>query len=120
MATIAYSAEMRRRILNGETPMWIQLNPRREYWIALILSCPDWADRDAIRLLQRTAQRKSQLSGQQYVVDHVIPLTHKLVCGLTVPANLRVIHAAENAARSNRWWEYTDDMFNEPEQLRLI
>lgn len=120
MATIAYSAELRRRLISGETPTWIALNNRREYWIALILSCPDWADREAIRAIQRDARRKTQLSGRQYVVDHVIPLTHRLVCGLTVPNNLRVIRATENAARSNRWWEWTDDMFNEPEQLRLI
>lgn len=96
------------------------MHSRRDYLIRGILATPDWVDRDAIREIQRRAQTRSRLSGQRYVVDHMIPLTHKLVCGLTVPWNLRIIKETENAARSNRWWEWTEDMFNEPEQLRLI
>lgn len=117
---LIYSAELRRRILSGDTPTWIALHSRGDRVTLSILSTPDWADREKIRELQRTAQRRTRLSGQRWVVDHIVPLTHPLVCGLTVHNNLRVIKETENAARSNRWWEYTDDMFNEPEQLRLI
>ena len=38
-----------------------------------------------------------------YVVDHVVPLNHELVCGLHVSWNLRVIPFVENAAKHNKW-----------------
>jgi hypothetical protein len=84
------------------------------------MSTPPWADRRAIAALKREARRRSRNSVDiRYCVDHIVPLTHQLVCGLTVPWNLRIITRAENAARSNRWWEYTSDLFDLPEQLRL-
>lgn len=74
-------------------------------------------------MIYREARRRTRRDGwrgARWVVDHIVPLTHSRVCGLTVPWNLRVVTKAENDARSNRWLEWTDDMFNFPEQLRLL
>lgn len=114
-----YSAATRAQIRAGRTPLWIIRHPRAVYVRNLILATPDWVDRKAILRLQHDARRKTRLSGCAYVVDHIVPLTHPLVCGLNVPWNMRVIPYAENAARSNRWWQWTEDLFSFPQQLRL-
>jgi hypothetical protein len=37
-----------------------------------------------------------------HVVDHILPLYHTLLCGLTVPWNLRVIPQIENSQKGNK------------------
>jgi hypothetical protein len=111
---------LRARILAGDEPAWLRRHTRRVYIINLALSTPVWVDRASINRLKREAVRKSRVYHTKYCVDHIVPVTHKLVCGLTVPWNLRIITRAENAKRSNRWWEWTEDLFDFPEQLRLL
>lgn len=65
---------------------------------------PPWADMKAIALLYKEAQRMTRLTGELYVVDHIVPKINPLVCGLHVHWNLRVIHWLENARKSNLTW----------------
>ena len=58
---------------------------------------PPWADLDAISAIYEEAARLG------YHVDHIIPIQHKLVCGLHVPANLRAIPPLENLRKKNRF-----------------
>lgn len=104
MSTVRYfNPAMRRKILSGDTPWWVEQHPRRAYIIAATLATPDWVDRDKLKALHSWARFLTITTGIYHVLDHIIPLTHPDVCGLTVPCNLRVITYAQNAAKSNRW-----------------
>jgi len=66
---------------------------------------PPWLtleDRHAIRALYLHAQQMTRITGERYVVDHIVPLRSPEVCGLHVPWNLRVITQAVNLQKSNK------------------
>lgn len=62
---------------------------------------PAWADLDAIQNFYRVAKIMESMTGEKWHVDHYYPLRGKLVCGLHVPENLRVIQASINLAKYN-------------------
>jgi len=64
---------------------------------------PKWSDRAEIKRIYEVAQRKSNIEGRKYHVDHIIPLRGKLVSGLHIPSNLQVILESENLAKSNQF-----------------
>jgi hypothetical protein len=66
---------------------------------------PSWLSRkqkSEIRQLYQIAITMTQTTGEQYVVDHIVPLRSGTVCGLHVPWNLRVITREENLKKSNK------------------
>lgn len=66
---------------------------------------PKWLTRQQkqqIRELYKIAITMTKLSGERYVVDHIVPLRSDVVCGLHVPWNLRVITQDENLQKSNK------------------
>jgi 5-methylcytosine-specific restriction endonuclease McrA len=66
---------------------------------------PNWLTRrqkSEIRQLYQIAITMTQTTGEQYVVDHIVPLRGEEVCGLHVPWNLRVITQEENLKKSNK------------------
>jgi hypothetical protein len=66
---------------------------------------PKWITTEqklAMRKLYLQAQELTKLTGERYVVDHIVPLISDEVCGLHVPWNLRVITQEENLVKSNK------------------
>ena len=69
------------------------------------MATPKWltpAQKREMREIYRIAITMTKMTGEQYVVDHIVPLRSDVVCGLHVPWNLRVVTAAENSAKSNK------------------
>jgi hypothetical protein len=66
---------------------------------------PSWLSAEqklAMRSLYMQAQKLTKITGEQYAVDHIVPLINEAVCGLHVPWNLRVITREENLIKSNK------------------
>lgn len=69
---------------------------------------PPWLtryDKDKIIELYTICQMFKTYTGQEYHVDHIVPLINENVCGLHIPCNLRVISAYDNLIKSNRFDE---------------
>lgn len=84
--------------------LWVRAdtkNRRRKHRQAT----PKWLTRTQkgeMRALYQIAITMTKTTGEQYVVDHIVPLRSELVCGLHVPWNLRVITQEENLKKSNQ------------------
>lgn len=72
--------------------------------ILIQLATPKWVNwpRD-IKPFYAQAAKLYEETGIPHDVDHIVPITHPLVCGLNVPANLQVITAGENRKKSNKF-----------------
>ena len=67
---------------------------------------PKWLtkeDKKKIKGLYDEARKLTVTTGQQYHVDHIIPLQGKLVSGLHVPNNLQILHWKENLSKRHKY-----------------
>jgi hypothetical protein len=93
---------------------------RRQWIIQRIVATPPWACFVEIRAVYARAAELTERTGVLHVVDHQVPLNHPRVCGLHIAANLRAIPERHNAAKSNYWCPEQLELFEGPEQLRLL
>ena len=66
---------------------------------------PKWADLEKIKGLYEMSRLFTKSWGEQYHVDHIIPLKGVNICGLHCEANLQVITATESLKKSNKFKE---------------
>ena len=78
-------ANNRKQSVRAATPSW--LTEKQKF------------DIDALYFL---AEDCRIISGEQYHIDHIIPLKGKDVCGLHVPWNLQVLPSDINISKSNK------------------
>lgn len=99
-----YERNKDQHLANSKT--WYALNSHRK--LATVTArekrckqaTPIWVDKKAIIALYEKAKRMTLETGIQHDVDHIVPLQGKTVCGLHIPANLRVIPSAENKRKA--------------------
>ena len=112
--------ESRKRVLESrrkkpdyykaQVAAWQKANPGRcrakykAYMARKAQAMPSWANEFFIEEAYHLAQLRSSMFGFPWHVDHVVPLTSKLVCGLHTEANLQVIPGVENLSKNNRYW----------------
>jgi len=78
-------------------------NRRRE--LSKINRTPTWLsdlDKWLIDEIYHLSALRTELTGVEWHVDHIIPLQGEIVSGLHVPSNLQVITAKENLIKGNR------------------
>lgn len=110
-------------------PAWLVNPPKRHsrrngyaawrYWRKLWFAQPLWADVERIRAVY-ACNRAMRAAGNDTEVDHVIPLTHPLVCGLHVPSNLQILPRRDNAAKSNHHWPNMPDPLQQELDYGLV
>ena len=73
---------------------------------ARLSAAPAWANKFFISEAYDLAKRRTALrsGGHKWHVDHIVPLQSKLVCGLHVENNIRVIPSFTNSSKGNRYW----------------
>ena len=72
----------------------------------LLQRTPKWLtadDKSRMRRVYEEAARRTRATGVPHHVDHIYPLNGLTVSGLHVPDNLRVVPAAVNLAKGNRY-----------------
>lgn len=72
---------------------------------AKLNATPEWLTKEQLEEIEdfyEIAAAFKLYTGEEYQVDHIIPLQNKIVCGLHVPWNLQILTAKENIAKSNK------------------
>lgn len=65
---------------------------------------PEWLDEFMLLYIDEIydkCSKLSKLSGNEYHVDHIVPLQGTSVCGLHVPWNLQILSASDNCSKQN-------------------
>ncbi len=107
VASRKYKKQHRERVLAARRDYFRRNKHRYAHWQAarrarLRNATPPWANFAEIEKLYERADELTRITGIPHVVDHIVPLAGKNVCGLHVHFNLRVITKTHNAIKGNK------------------
>jgi hypothetical protein len=107
----SYYKNQKKRI--AKTKKWQLANPEKAAIIkrvchanrraAKLRASVSWKNKDKIKAIYKEAIRLTELTGIAFHVDHIVPLKGKFVTGLHCEANLQILPAYENMAKSNKF-----------------
>jgi hypothetical protein len=63
-----------------------------------------WADMELMESMYLMASELTKETGIKYSVDHIVPITSDIVCGLHCEDNLQILTLSENSEKSNLTW----------------
>jgi hypothetical protein len=86
----------------GARGLWYEKT--RRYVAKKQQAVPLWADPAQMATVYAKAQELSVAFGISLEVDHVVPLTSPLVCGLHTADNLQLLATGANRSKGNRYW----------------
>ena len=93
------TASLYRQANKGKVNAW-----QKQYQTRKRNAIPKWANLEKIMAIYEIAAWLTKESGEEFHVDHIVPLQGKTVCGLHCEANLTLLPATENLSKSNRYW----------------
>ena len=77
----------------------IRARRRYRYYTKMLQAWPQWcANSKTTEHIYREAKRRGK------TVDHIVPLSSPIVCGLHVPWNLEIVDREQNESKGNYFW----------------
>jgi len=108
--------EASRRYYQRNKAKWDKMFAKRRRQEKLARRAATETDNQAMKRMKLEAQIRTIDSGVKHEVDHVIPLIHPKVCGLSTKHNLQVLTKAANRRKAARFDQAKESKL----QLKLI
>lgn len=77
---------------------------RANYRASKLKATPVWSDKEKVKKIYALAEQHRALTGEVVHVDHMVPLVHRLVCGLHNEFNLQIVIDGYNLKKNNHTW----------------
>ena len=104
--------EVNKVAVNQKSRDWRKTNPDRHNYLTtkykehVKKATPSWLTNgqlEEIAYKYFMAKEARIMTGEEYHVDHIVPLRGKNISGLHVPWNLQVLPSDMNLSKSNKW-----------------
>jgi len=80
-------------MLTDESEIWFERDARKRK--LLKRATPMWVDTNRVRnLYQKTISLNKKYQGLGFVVHHIVPISHPLVCGLHTIENMEIVSSS--------------------------